>query len=339
MTTTTTTTTQPLRIGILGAARIAPMALIRPAQQVEGVVVNAVAARDPARAQAFARKHNIARVHDSYEALFHDDDVDAIYNPLPNSHHKTLTIKALAAGKHVLCEKPLAANADDARAMHEAAQRSGRVLMEAFHWRYHPLANRALEEIGRLGKLKRVRAAFCIPFLSPGDIRFRKDLAGGALMDTGCYAVNIARTFCGVAGTERSLVVDDAQALLMSPDVDRAFLGRLHTDDDVAVEIDCSLLSSRVLKMRALVEGERGFVDVWNPVAPQFLHRLRTRIDGRSSSSSVPGKSSYVGQLEAFRDAVAFGKPFPSTSLDGIANMATIDALYVKAGLSRRESA
>ncbi|MDP2345074.1 MAG: Gfo/Idh/MocA family oxidoreductase [Deltaproteobacteria bacterium] len=335
---TTTTTTKPLRIGVLGAARIAPMALIRPARQVAGVVVSAVAARDPARAQAFARKHGVAKVHATYEAMFADDDVDAVYNPLPNSHHKTLTIKALAAGKHVLCEKPLAANADDARAMHEAAVAAGKVLMEAFHWRYHPLAARVLDEIAKLGKLKRVRASFAVPFFSPSDIRFRKDLAGGALMDTGCYAVNIARTFSGVAGTEQLLVVDEVRPLLISSDVDRAFWGRMHTAEGVEVVVECSLMSAKLLSARAQIEGERGSIDVWNPVVPQFFNRLRTKIDGASSSSSIPGKATYVHQLEAFRDAVVDGKPFPSTSLDGIANMATIDALYTKAGMSKRES-
>lgn len=325
-------------MGVLGAARITPMALIRPARQVDGVVVAAVAARDPSRARRFAQAHNIATVHENYEQLLNDANVDAIYNPLPNSHHKELTIRALQAGKHVLCEKPLAANADDARAMHEAAVQAGKVLMEAFHWRYHPLATRVLDDIARLGTLKRVRTSFCVPMLWTGDIRFRKNLAGGALMDTGCYAVNIARTFCGVAGTHSALVVDEARAWLASPDVDRAFWGRLHTDEGVVVEVQCSLLSSRLLSARARIEGEHGTIDVWNPIAPQFFHRLRTRINGSASSSSVAGRASYVHQLEAFRDAVIGAKPFPSTSLDGIANMATIDALYAKAGLPRRES-
>jgi len=289
----------------------------------------------------FAHKHGIARVHGSYDALLKDPDLDAVYNPLPNSHHKALTIAALQAGKHVLCEKPLAANADDARAMHDAAVAAGRVLMEAFHWRYHPLAQRVVDDAivhQRLGKLARVRASFAIPLLLPGDIRFRADLAGGALMDTGCYTVNIVRTFCGVAGTSRALVVDEARALLSSPGVDRAFFGKMHTDDGIAVEIECSLMSTNLFSARAVIEGERGRIDVWNPVVPQFFHRLRTRIDGASSSITVPGRASYTHQLEAFRDAVVAGAAFPSTSHDGIANMATIDALYDKAGLPRRHS-
>src|SRR4051812_5815794 len=122
--------TSPLRIGILGAARIAPMALVRPARDVPDASVDAVAARDPARAQAFAKKHGIPRALGSYDELIADPSIDAVYNPLPNSHHAAWTIRALEAGKHVLCEKPLAANADEAQRMADAARASGRVLFE-----------------------------------------------------------------------------------------------------------------------------------------------------------------------------------------------------------------
>jgi predicted dehydrogenase len=128
-----------LRIGVLGAARIAPNALLKPAREVPEVTVAAVAARDPARARAFARKHGVARVHDSYAELVADPDLDAVYVPLPNSGHAEWTLAALAAGRHVLCEKPLTANAGEARAVADAAAASGLVVMEAFHYRYHPL--------------------------------------------------------------------------------------------------------------------------------------------------------------------------------------------------------
>ncbi len=144
-----------MQIGVLGAARIAPPALIKPAKTNNDVVVAAVAARDVSRARAFAAKHDIARVHDSYEALLADPDIDAIYNPLPNGLHGKWTRAALAAGKHVLCEKPFTANAAEAREIAELAAQSDRVVMEAFHYRYHPLALR-IEEIiasGELGKL------------------------------------------------------------------------------------------------------------------------------------------------------------------------------------------
>ena len=146
-------TNPPLRFGILGAARIAPMALVRPAREGTGVEVVAVAARDERRARAFARRHRIPRTHGSYAALLADPEVDAVYVPLPNSLHAEWTIRALEAGKHVLCEKPLASNAAEAALVIEAAQRSGRLLIEAFHWRHHPLAARMREIVtsGELG--------------------------------------------------------------------------------------------------------------------------------------------------------------------------------------------
>lgn len=330
-----------LRIGVLGAARITPMALLSPARDLVGVAVTAVAARDPARARAWAAKHQIATVHESYAALIADPDVDAIYNPLPNSHHAGLTIEALRAGKHVLCEKPLAANADDARAMRDAAAKSGKVLMEAFHWRYHPLAQRVVDDVQRLGRLRRVRASFCIPFLKTDDIRFDFALAGGALMDTGSYAVNIARTFAGVSGSTRRLLVDDATPVLLArdPRIDRAFAAHLHSEDGAtAVSVECSLLSSKLLSIRAQIEGEHGSIDVWNPVVPQFGHLLRTKIKGVSTTTRVPGRSTYWHQLEAFRAAVVDGKAFFSTADDGVMNMATIDSLYLKAGMPVRIS-
>ena len=144
----------PLRIGILGAARIAPSALINPAKGNVEVVVAAVAARDASRAQAFAAKHGIAGVHEGYESLIADPEIDAVYNPLPNSLHGRWTRAALAAGKHVLCEKPFAANAAEAREIAELAAKSKRVVMEAFHYRYHPLALR-IEQIIASGELGR----------------------------------------------------------------------------------------------------------------------------------------------------------------------------------------
>src|SRR6476620_4831638 len=162
---TQTTPTAPLRLGILGAARIAPAALIRPARHVGEAQVVAVAARDRDKAAHFAGKHDIATVHGSYEALLADANVDAVYNPLPNGLHGKWTRAALAAGKHVLCEKPFTANAAEAREIAGLAAQSDRVVMEAFHYRYHPMALR-IEEIiasGELGKLKRVEAALCFP--------------------------------------------------------------------------------------------------------------------------------------------------------------------------------
>src|SRR5690349_16885342 len=188
-----------VRIGILGAARIAPAAAIKPAHNVPEATIAAVAARDRTRADAFASKHGIPRVHESYADLVADPDIDAIYNPLPNGLHAEWTIAALEAGKHVLCEKPFTANTKEAEAVAAVATRSGLVVMEAFHYRYHPLAERmrAIVESGELGVIRRVETALCFPLPKFSDIRYQYELAGGATMDVGSYTVHIARLLGG----------------------------------------------------------------------------------------------------------------------------------------------
>src|SRR5947209_15401088 len=207
-----------VRIGCLGAARIAPAALIKPARGNEEVEATGVAARDKERAAAFAAKHGIPTAHGSYEALLADPDVDAVYNPLPNGLYALWTIRALEAGKHVLCEKPFMANTAEAERVAAAAEGTGLVVTEAFHWRYHPLARRMLEVVqgGELGAVKHIETWMCFPLFKRGDIRWQLDLAGGALMDAGCYAVHMLRT---LAGAEPEVVA--AQAKVRAPGVDR----------------------------------------------------------------------------------------------------------------------
>ena len=322
-----------VRIGILGAARIAPMALIRPAREIEGVSVVAVAARDPQRARAFASRHGIGRTFDSYDALIADPEIDAVYNPLPNSHHCAWTIRALEAGKHVLCEKPLAANAREAEEMAAAARRTSRVLMEAFHWRYHPLAQRMRDIVasGELGARRHVEANFCIPLWIPGDIRYRLDLAGGALMDTGCYAISILRL---LAGEEPTVV--DARAKLSSPDVDRFMEADFRFPDGSTGRITCSLFSRAVLRTSAELRGDRGRMRVFNPVAPHLYHRLTVESGGTRRREQIPGSATYVHQLRAFAAAVQHGTPGVTDAEYGVANMRVIDAVYRAAGLSPR---
>src|SRR5436190_23731092 len=155
----------PVRIGVLGAAKIAPAALIKPARKLDEIDVSAIAARDRAKAESFAAKHGIPNVHDGYQALIDDPSIDAIYNPPPNGLHGRWTIAALEAGKHVLCEKPFTANADEAEEVAAVARRTGLVVMEAFHYRYHPLAVRlvTLLRSGELGSIRHVDAWMCTP--------------------------------------------------------------------------------------------------------------------------------------------------------------------------------
>jgi predicted dehydrogenase len=331
---------EPLRIGILGAARIAPGAVVKPARSVPGAQVVAVAARDRGRAEQFATKHGIGTVHDSYEALLADPQIDAVYNPLPNGLHGRWTLAALDAGKPVLCEKPFTANADEAERVAAAAHQSGLVVMEAFHYRYHPLITRIVEILrsGELGALRRVDTRMCIPLPMRKDIRYQLDLAGGAVMDVGCYAIHQART---LAGQEPEVV--SARAKCSSPGVDRWLRAELQFPGELAGSFECALWSRRPLSLHADVTGERGSLHVMNLTSPQYYHRLVVRVTDPATGAQrrwrerVKGEATYVYQLRAFVAAVREGAPYPTTPADSVANMRVMDAAYRAAGLEPRQ--
>ena len=322
-----------VRIGILGAAKIAPLALVNPAKENSEVVVTAVAARDAARAQAFAAKHDIPRVHDDYDKLIADPDLDAVYNPLPNGLHGRWTRAALDAGKHVLCEKPFTANAAEAREIAEQAAQSDRVVMEAFHYRYHPLALRveAIVASGELGKLQHVDVTFCFPLRNFSDIRYNYSLAGGATMDAGCYAVHMVRTF-GRGNPE----VVAAQAKLRDPQVDRAMTAELRFADGHTGRIRCSMWSPRLLQISARVVGDQGELRVLNPVLPQMFHRLTVKAANGKRVERFGRRATYAYQLDAFAAAVLRGEPVKTNPEDAVENMTVIDAIYRAAGLPLR---
>ncbi len=240
---------------------------------------------------------------------------------------------ALRAGKHVLCEKPLAANATEAQQMAATARETGLVLMEAFHYRYHPLAMRMHEilESGALGTIRRIEAYMCIPVLRPGDIRYRFDLAGGATMDAGCYAVHMVRF---LSGAEPEVI--DARARLLTPQIDRAMDAELRFADGRTAHIGCSLLSTALLKIWATVIGDEGRLDVINPVLPHYFHRLMLKSAGNVEKVRVAGDTTYTYQLRGFVAAVRNGVEPPTGWTDAVANMRVIDAIYAKAGLQSR---
>jgi predicted dehydrogenase len=325
-----------VRIGILGAAKIAPAAVIGPARRSAEAEVVAVAARDRERAAKFAAKHRIPRVADDYPALLADPDVDAVYVPLPNGLHGRWTLAALAAGKHVLCEKPFTANAEEARQVAAAAAESGLVVQEAFHYRHHPLARRLREVVasGELGALRSVSAAVCFPLPMRGDIRFRYDLAGGALMDAGCYAVHLVRTLTGL---EPEVVA--AQAKLRNPEVDRAIRAQLSFPDGCTGEVRASLWSADLLRLSATAVGDRGELRVVNPILPSLPHRLRVRTANGTRTERFPHRSSYDYQLDAFTGSVLRGEPVLTSATDAVATMTVLDSVYTAAGLPLRRPA
>jgi predicted dehydrogenase len=325
-------TQRPLRFGILGAARIAPDALIKAAQNVPDAEVVAVAARDPKRACEFAAANGVPRVLATYQDLVNDPKLDVIYNPLPNSLHCEWTIAALRAGKHVLCEKPLASNALEAERMAKAADESGKILGEAFHYRYHPLADRirALMTDGTLGRLIHVEGRFTVP-IPETNIRFDWSLAGGATMDLGCYPLHMIRYFSG-----------------MTPRVIRAAAETGPTNIDIAMDVDLELAAGVSAKMICAMKkdstimasfsarGERGDLRVINPIAPQRGHQLTLKTASGEKTETVPGDTTFTHQLRAFVKAVRGEAKFPTDGVEGIINMRVIDDVYRAAGLPPR---
>ena len=328
--------TAPLRIGILGAAAIAPNAVIRPARHVPGVEVDAIAARDRGRAESFATRHGIGRVHDRYDDVLDDPAIDAVYIPLPNGLHGTWTTRALAAGKHVLCEKPFTANADEAARVAEAARGSGLVVMEAFHWRYHPMNVRLLQRIadGDLGPINRLEGAFSFPLLKRNDIRWSRELAGGSLMDAGCYPVNMVRAAVHAVGGGEPRVVS-ARGAFTGRGVDRVLHAELAWDDGPVATVRCGMFSpTRPVAVHLTITGAAGSVRIRNPLLPQLGGRAVYRIDGRRVVDRAERSPSYDHQLVAFRNAIIDGTPFPSTVDDAVANMTVIDDCYRAAGVT-----
>ncbi len=297
------------------------------------MTVAAVAARDPDRARRFADRHRIDRVFDDYQALVDADEIDAVYIPLPNGLHGVWTVRALGAGKHVLCEKPFTANAEEAGSVVAAAAVSDRVVMEAFHYRYHPLTERVLQLIGEgaIGNVHHVEARMCFPLPKFSDIRYNLRLAGGAMMDAGCYAMHALRTFGPGEPT-----VKTARAKLKSPGIDRAMDVTVAYPDGTTGRAITSMWSARLLDVSLRVLGDNGSIKVLNFAAPHLYHRMTVRSGGRRHHEKVPGPATYTLQLQAFRAAVVEGGPVLTDADDAVHTMALIDDAYRAAGLEPR---
>jgi predicted dehydrogenase len=323
----------PIRIGVLGAAAIVPAALIDPARSVPEAQIIAIAARDPKRAEVFARKHHTPRVHPTYSDLLADPDIDAIYNPLPNSLHAEWTIRALKAGKHVLCVKPFASNEQEAKEMATIARETGLVLSEAFAYRYHPLTAKVKEIIasGDLGKIKHINAQFCFLLPSPNNIRFKYELAGGALMDCGCYPVSLIRFLA-----EAEPAVERAEARLIAPQVDRKMSTDLSFADGRTAHLVCDMLSPRLFRSSLKIEGAEGKLQVINPYHPHWFNWLSVHGRKGSHSEHVRGENVYALQLRAFIKAIRGEMELNTDPEDAIGNMRVIDGIYEKAGLKQR---
>lgn len=318
---------------MLGAARITRDALIRPAATIDGVEVAAIAARDSQRASDAAARHGIPVVHASYEALLADESIDAVYIPLPNGLHGRWTIAAIEAGKHVLCEKPFTANADEARTVEAASAASGLVVMEAHHASHHPQTKRAAEIVasGMLGELLSAEASFMVPMPPSKDIRWNVDLAGGSLMDLGCYPIRWLRDVLGVAPEVLSAAASDHDGIDASMDA------RLHYNG-VPARVRAAMWGSPPLLIAANVTGSAATMTVRMPFTPQLGGKIGVTGRGVRLRERASRRSSYSYQLEAFRDAIEAGGPVFTSVAAAVETMQTIDDVYRAAGMSPRRA-
>ena len=329
-----------LRIGTLGSSRISLPALIEPAASVAEVTVTAVAARNKPRAEAFALRHGIPAAYGSYEELLADPDIDAVYNPLPNSLHGPWTLRAIGAGKHVLCEKPFASNAEEAARVADAAAASGLVVMEAMHYRYHPLVERLRELAAELGPVRHLQGWTSFVITDPGDIRYDFDLGGGALMDGGCYALDCLRLLGAgerqgepsVTGALADPVVADRHGAV----ADRSMAVRLAFPGGTTAWFESSFTMDGEFRADVHVIGQGGQVWLDNFIFPHRGRLVATRDGVVVADEPGGGDTTYVYQLRAFAAAIAGKAPVPTSAAHAVATMRLIDEAYRAAGLALR---
>ncbi|MFC9841824.1 Gfo/Idh/MocA family protein [Streptomyces sp. NPDC127595] len=327
---------EPLRIGVLGAARITENSLVVPARSTGHRLV-AVAARDRSHAQAYAAAHGVERVADSYADLLADPEVEVIYNPLANGLHGPWNLAALAAGKHVLSEKPSASNAEEAAEVREAAAKAGTVFMEAFHYLFHPVTRRLHELLasGELGELRHVETLVAIPAPPDADPRWSLELAGGAVMDLGCYSLHALRMLAPWAGGAPRLVSARGGERAGAPGVDEWLDAELAFPNGATGSARCHMAYGE-LEMSCRIVGSRGEATAPNFVLPHRDDRVVVRTTDGERTERLGTRSSYTYQLEAFAARLRSRAPLPLGPDDAVATMTLIDACYRAAGFEPR---
>lgn len=323
-----------LKIGLLGAARIAPKAVIEPAQRRDDVSIVAVSAARPGAAAEFASQYAIPVAYDTYDALIDDGAIDLVYNALPPRLHAEWSIKALEAGKHVLCEKPFAMNPDQARAMITAARANGRRIIEAFHDRYHPVYAYALaqRDAGSLGDILELKAHFkhSIPF-DADEFRHNPGAGGGALMDLGCYPIHWCRNFM-----EEEPQVLDASARITAAGIDEDIAASLLFPSGIKAEIQASMEPGWDHYARFIIIGSKGTLTLKNSILAHLGHSVHETINGQYREFTLAGNTSYDHQLDALVSALANGAPLPCEGADSVGNIQVICDILATAGVERR---
>ncbi len=318
-----------LNWGLLSTARI-NRALIPPLRASKRNRLLAVGSRSQESADGYAREWKIPRAHRSYEALLADPEIDVIYNPLPNHLHAEWTIKAVEAGKHVLCEKPLALTVDEVHAIQVAASKHGRVVAEAFMYRHHPQTHKVSELIGNgsIGTLKLIRGSFSYVLNRERDVRLDPAMGGGSIWDVGCYPISYARTVVG----ENPLEVFGWQ-VTGPTGIDETFVGQMRFANDVLAQFD----SSFVIPFHSFMEivGSEGTLNIPKPYKPGIDEKIYLTRGDKIETIKIKGQELYLGEVEDMADAILLGRD-PRISLDDSrANVAVISALLESARIGK----
>jgi D-xylose 1-dehydrogenase (NADP+, D-xylono-1,5-lactone-forming) len=321
--------TKTLNWGLLSTARI-NRALIPPLQVSKRNRLLAVGSRSQEIANAYAKENRIPRAHGSYESLLADPEIDVIYNPLPNHLHAEWTIKAVEAGKHVLCEKPLALSLVEVDAIQSVARRHGRVVAEAFMYRHHPQTLKAQEIVksGSLGTPKLIRGTFTFVISREGDVRLNPEMGGGSIWDVGCYPISYARTVVG----EEPLEVFGWQ-VTGKTGIDMTFVGQMRFGNDVLMQFD----SSFDIPFHSFMEivGSEGTLNIPHPFKPGENERIYLTRGDKLETIKIKGQELYIGEVEDMADAILLGRE-PRISLDDSrANVAVILALLESARIGK----
>jgi predicted dehydrogenase len=320
-----------IRIGVLGTARVVPYGLLVPVKETPGVEVSAVASRTPQRAEAFAARHGIQRGFGCYEALLESRDIDAVYIALPPALHFDWARRAIEAGKHVLCEKPLAENAQLAQELMLFARQHGRVLVEGMHIRYLDMLHRQRELAtgGEFGEVLRIESCFRTPYMrmAKDDFRLRFELGGGAALDLGCYAVSCLRY---MAGEEPEIL--SVRHKCSSPQVDRWMRALLRFPSRVEGVVEFGFRGFYAPRVGIVVTCENGWIE-WDGKAKALVHAKK---NGKLNHESLPTKSTNQLQLEAFVKSVRGEKSNALPPEDAVLTARVLDAMYEKAGLALR---
>jgi predicted dehydrogenase len=322
-------TGRPLNWGLLSTARI-NRALIHPLHASKRTRLLGAASRSQSSADAYAREWKIPRAYASYEALLADPEIDVVYNPLPNHLHAEWTIKALRAGKHVLCEKPFALTLAEADAMIAASRKTGKVLAEAFMYRHHPQTLKVKELVagGALGKLQLIKGAFTYTLTREGNFRNNKEMGGGCIWDVGCYPISYARLLAGAEPVEVF-----GNQILGQERSDVSFFGQMKFANGVHAQFDSGFQS----QFRTYIEivGSEGALTIPVPFKPGLKNEIFLQRGDKAETIPIKGQELYMGEVDDMCDAILLGKPTRMSLEDSRGNVATILALLQSAEIGK----